>query len=160
MIGGSGPVGVDRQGLLGSLCAAGEEHDVVVPEAGQPRQTADVLMLAVATDTVELHRSGRDDVRGAEGPEALRIGRRAGADERHPRQHPADKRGDAAVATGTVLAQTPVGHDDRQPTLPCPGEKMGPELELTEDNIVDIEESVKKILEHDEAEKEKEKATA
>ena len=139
MIGGSGPIGVDRQGLLGGLRAAGEEHDVVIPEAGQLRQTPDILGAAVATDAIELHRSGIDDRRGAERPESCRIGGRARTDEHHLRQHPADKRGDAAVATGAGVAQSSVGHDNRQAMAPRRVEEMGPEFQFAEDEEVGVD---------------------
>ena len=139
MIGGSRPIGVDRQGLLGGLCAAGEEYDVVILEAGQLRQTPDILGVAVATDAIELHRSGSDDRRGVERPESCRIGRRARTDERHLRQHPADQRGDAAVATKAPLAQSSVGHDDRQVIAPRRVEEMGPEFEFAEDEEVGVD---------------------
>ena len=67
--------GCDGQLLFRRLRAAGEEHDRIVGDAGEPAEPEHIGIGAVTCHAIKLQRPGHDDGRCPEGGEAFGIGR-------------------------------------------------------------------------------------
>ena len=129
------PIGLDRQLLLGALCTAGQEDNVLVVDPGELPQSVGHLVVAVRLRAVEFHRACHlDDVGiGAELDKPLGILFALHGNQIDAAQQRTNEAADASVPASTALAQASINHRHKGSATVRLANQVGPQFKLGED---------------------------